>query len=106
MVNTAALLALLANANEDTIVHIAYIAGRPATAKACVEFDAAKDWNADRGVPATTYIGHFAGFKTTKKGDTVLTLFVHNRGEAGQFRAFNPNLGTILSVEIDPATAG
>ena len=103
MLTAANLLALLANATEDTIVHLAYIAGRPATAHACSEFEAASDWNADRGVPATTYIGHFAGFKTTKKGDTVLTLFVHNRGDVGQFRAFNPNLGTILSLVVDPA---
>ena len=103
MVNTEELRSILANATEDTIVHLSYRAGRPATTRACAEFEAASDWNEDRGVPATSYIGHFAGIKTTKKGDTVLTLFCHNRGDVGAYRAFNPNLGTILSLVVDPA---
>jgi len=106
MLNANDLQALLANATEDTIVHIAYLAGspKPVTHQAIQEFNDAQDWNGDRGVPATTYIGNFGGFKTTKRGEVVLTLFVHNRGQVGQFRTFNPKLGTVLSVVVDPAS--
>ncbi len=106
MLNANDLQLLLANATEDTIVHIAYLAGSPkaVTAQAVKEFNEASDWNGDRGVPATHYVGNFAGFRTTKKGETILTLFVHNRGSVGQFRTFNPKLGTVLSVTVDPAS--
>ncbi len=106
MLNANDLQALLSNATEDTIVHIAYLAGSPKalTAQAIQEFNEASDWNGDRGVPATHYVGNFAGFRTTKKGEVILTLFVHNRGSVGQFRTFNPKLGTVLSVVVDPAS--
>lgn len=102
--NAAQLQAALANANEDTIVHLSYVAGRPASEQGKAEFAMARDWNGDRGRPATYYIGHFRGFKTTKKGDVVLTLFCANRADVGNFRTFNPNLGTVLSVAVDPAS--
>ena len=106
MFNANDLQALLANATEDTIVHIAYLAGSPkaVTAQAIKEFNDASDWNGDRGVPATHYVGNFAGFRTTKRGEVILTLFCHNRGETGNFRTFNPALGTVLSVVVDPAS--
>jgi hypothetical protein len=100
--NAAQLQAILANATEDTIVHIDYLAGSPKalTAQAVREFNQAADWNK----APTSYVGHFAGFKTTKRGEVVLTLFVANRGDVGQFRTFNPALGTVLSVTVDPAS--
>lgn len=106
MLNANDLQALLANATEDTIVHIDYLAGSPKaiTHQAVEEFNQAQDWNGDRGVPATHYTGSFGGFKTTKRGEVILTLFVHNRGSVGQFRTFNPKLGTVLSVAVDPAS--
>jgi hypothetical protein len=102
MLNANDLQALLANATEETIVQIDYVAGSPKalTAQAVKEFNEAADWNGDRGIPATHYVGTFAGFRTTKKGETILTLFVQNRGTAGQFRTFNPKLGTVLSARI------
>jgi hypothetical protein len=96
MLNAKDIETLLATATEDTIVHIDYIAGRPAKERAKVEFDQASDWNK----PATSYTGNFAGMKTNKWGELVLTLFVHNRGETGQFRAFNPRLGKVLSLTV------
>lgn len=106
MLNANDLQALLADATEDTIVHIDYIAGSPKalTAKAVEEFNQAADWNGDRGIPSTHYVGNFAGFRTTKRGEVILTLFVHNRGEVGQFRTFNPNLGTVRSAWVNPAS--
>ncbi len=97
MLNATDIAALLANATEDTIVHIDYIAGRPAKERAKVEFEQAADWNK----PATSYTGHFAGMKLNKWGELVVTLFVHNRGETGQFRAFNPKLGKVLSLRTE-----
>jgi len=106
MLNANDLQLLLANATEDTIVHLSYLAGSPkaVTRQAVEEFNQASDWNGDRGVPATHYVGNFGGFRTTKKGEVILTLFVHNRGSVGNFRTFNPKLGTVLSVTVDPAS--
>lgn len=100
MLNATDIAALLANATENTIVHIDYIAGRPATDRAIKEYAEASDWNK----PSTSYTGHFAGMKTNKFGELVVTLFVHNRGEAGKYRAFNPKVGKVLSLRIDPAS--
>lgn len=104
MLNANDLQVLLANATEDTIVHLSYRAGSPKalTAQAIKEFNEAADWNARFGGEGeyTTYIGTFAGFKTTKKGEVILTLFCHNRGETGSFRTFNPKLGTVLSAVV------
>jgi hypothetical protein len=97
------LQALLANATPDTIVHIAYKAASPkmATAQAVKEFNEAADWN--KG-DATTYIGTFGGFRTTKRGEVILSLYCLNRGSVGAWRTFNPALGTVLSLKVDPAS--
>ncbi len=102
MLNANDLQALLANATEDTIVHIDYLAGSPKalTAQAVCEFNQASDYNGDRGIPSTHYTGQFGGFKTTKRGEVVLSLFCHNRGETGCWRTFNPALGSVLSVKV------
>lgn len=100
MFNADALEALLRNATEETIVHLEYDAGRPPTSRAKDEFKQAKDWHKS----PHEYVGHFAGFKRTKHGELILTLFVHNRGEAGAYRAFNPNLGTIKAIRVVNAT--
>lgn len=83
MLNANDLQSLLANATEDTIVHLSCLAGSPraVTHQAVEEFNQASDWNGDRGVPATTYIGTFGGFKTTKRGEVVLSLFVYTTVE-------------------------
>lgn len=100
MLNANDLLAALSTATEQTIVHIEYRAGRPANDRGIKEYAEASDWNK----PSTSYVGHFAGMKKNKFGELVLTLFVHNRGTTGQFRAFNPNLGTVLSLKVDQAS--
>lgn len=96
MFNADALNALLANATSDTIVHLEYLAGRPANSRGKAEFRQAKDWNK----APTEYVGNFASLKKNKWGETVLTLFVHNRGEIGAYRAFNPNLGEIRAIRV------
>ncbi len=98
MLNANDILSALSNANENTIVHIEYRAGKPANARGIKEYAEASDWNK----PSTSYVGHFAGMKKNKFGELVLTLFVHNRGSSGSYRAFNPNLGTVLSMWVEP----
>lgn len=96
MLNANDIAALLANATEETIVHVEYLAGRPVTERAKREFEEASDWNK----PATSYVGNFAGMKTNKWGELVVTIFCHNRGEIGAYRAFNPKVGKVLSLRV------
>lgn len=96
MLNAKDIEALLANANADTIVHIDYLAGKPVNAKGRKEYAEAKDWNK----APTEYTGNFASLKRNKFGELVLTLFCHNRGKTGAYRAFNPNLGEVRSVRV------
>ncbi len=88
---------LLKDATKDTIVHVKYTAGREASDTAIIEFNQASDWKK----PSDEYVGHFESLKRSRKGDLVLTLFVHNRGTKGQFRAFNPNLGHLRDIRVE-----
>jgi hypothetical protein len=90
------LTTLLANATPDTIISLDYVAGRPPGEIARQEFEQASDWNKR----STSFIGNFSSLRRTKKGDLLLTLFVHNRGETGAYRAFNPLLGTLRNIQI------
>ena len=96
MMNAADIAALLADATPDTIVHIDYLAGRPANERGKAEFREARDWNKR----PTEYTGNFSSLKRNKFGELVLTLFVHNRGATGSFRAFNPNLGEVRAIRV------
>jgi hypothetical protein len=96
MLNAKDIEALLANATPDTIIHIDYLAGKPVNAKGKQEFAQARDWNKR----PTEYTGNFASLKKNKFGETVLTLFVHNRGTTGCYRAFNPNLGEVRAIKV------
>ena len=96
MLNAKDIEALLTNANADTIVHIDYLAGKPANAKGQKEYNEAKDWNK----APTEYTGNFVGLKRNKFGELVLTLFVHNRGTTGAYRSFNPNLGEVRAIRV------
>lgn len=82
----------------ETMVHLTYRAGRAASQVAVEEAEQASDWNK----PSDHYTGHFESIRRTKKGELLITLFVHNRGENGKFRAFNPSLGTISDIRIVP----
>lgn len=87
---------VLANATSDTIVHLTYAAGRPANAQGKREFAEARDWNKH----PREFVGNFVSLKRNKRGEQVLTLFVHNRGEVGAYRTFNPSLGEIKSIVV------
>lgn len=86
-----------ANATTDSIVHLTYAAGRSVNAQGKREFNQARDWNK----APREFVGNFVSLKRNKKGEQVLTLFVHNRGEAGAYRTFNEKVGTILSLSVD-----
>jgi hypothetical protein len=90
------LTSLLANATKDTIVYLRYRAGHAAGPQAVEEFNAAKDWK----VKPDEYIGHFVELSRNRRQELVLTLFVHNRGETGALRKFNPKVGTLLEAKI------
>lgn len=89
----------LASATPETIVHLDYVAMRPAGDTAKKEFAEARDWDKR----PTEYTGHFSSLKVSKKGDLILTLFVHNRGETGAYRAFNLNRGTLRALTVTNA---
>lgn len=89
-------LTSLANATPDTIVHLNYVAFRPAGPIAQEEFAQSRDWDKR----PTSYVGNFSSLKVSKKGDLILTLWVHNRGETGAFRAFNLNRGTLRDLKV------
>lgn len=85
-----------ANATSDSIVHLTYAAGRPVNAQGKREFAEARDWNK----APREFVGNFVSLKRNKRGEQVLTLFVHNRGEVGAYRTFNPSIGEIKSIVV------
>lgn len=86
----------LAAATPDTIVHLGYRCGGKLGATAVEDLEAAADWKKH----PQQFVGNFVSLKTNSRGEEVLTLFVHNRGAAGKYRAFNSTRGTILSLEV------
>lgn len=87
---------ILAGATNETIVHLDYVAMRPASETAKKEFADARDWDKR----PTQYVGHFSSLRRTKRfGELVLTLWVHNRGESGGFRAFNLDSGKLRDIK-------
>jgi len=90
------LTSLFSSATKDTIVYLRYRAGHPAGSEAIKEFEAAKDW----GKGPDEYIGHFVELTRNRRKELVLTLFVHNRGETGALRKFNPSVGRLLEAKI------
>jgi len=91
--------ALFSNATPEDIVHITYYAGRPSGPRARAEYESSLDW----GKAATEYVGNFVSYRLTKKGEPLLTLWVHNRGESGAYRSFNPRLGLLTNMFIRKA---
>jgi len=88
--------ALFSNASVEDIVHLTYYAGEPPTAVAEAQYQAATDWK--KG--PHDYVGHFVSYRITKNGDPLLTLWVHNRGETGAYRSFNPRLGKLINMFV------
>lgn len=96
MINAMQMTEMMKDVPLDSIVFVAYEAGRPATATGIAEASKARE----EGFNLTHYTGQFKGIRTTKKGDHVMTVWVQERGENGAYRAFNPTLGTLRTLEV------
>jgi hypothetical protein len=83
----------------DSIVFVGYLAGRPSGPQGIKEASFARE----QGINLTHYTGQFKGIRVTKKGEPVMTLWVEERDSAsgpGAYRAFNPALGTLRTLEV------
>jgi hypothetical protein len=96
MTNDELLERLFEGATTDTIVHLTYIPGR-AHDRGDQAADAASDWHKDNRY---RYVGNFSSMRHNSRGELVITLFVHNRGDTGCYRAFNPSLGTLKDIHV------
>ncbi len=83
-------------------IFVSYRAGRPPKPRAIEE---AK--KADReGYPRRWFFGRLEKVWITQKGDPVFCMFSHTRDNMdnpsadGHYRTINPNLGTLLALEI------
>jgi len=96
MITAAQMVKAMENVALDSIVFVAYTAGRPAGPQGIEECSKARE----EGINLTHYTGQFKGIRVTKKGEHVMTLWVQERGENGAYRAFNPSLGTLRTLEV------
>lgn len=96
MINARDMAEMMKNVTLDSIVFVGYEAGRPPTVQAIKEASLARE----QGINLTHYTGQFKGIRVTKKGDHVMIVWVQERGQAGAYRAFNPTLGTLRTLEI------
>lgn len=100
MLTAVEVLTKLQGSTRETIVHFAYVAGRPANEEGKRQFAEARDYNDTMRKSAIEYTGTFHDARLNKKGEVVITIFCVNRGEVGHFRSFNPELGTFLDVQV------
>jgi len=96
MINATQMAEKMKDVPLDSIVFVAYEAGRPSGPQGIAESAKARQ----EGLNLTHYTGHFKGIRVTKSGHHVMTLWVQERGEAGAYRAFNPALGTLRTLEV------
>jgi len=96
MITANQMAEMMKDVTLDSIVFVGYEAGRPACAQGIKEASVARE----QGINLTHYTGQFRGIRVTKKGEHVMTLWVQERGEGGAYRAFNPTLGTLRTLEV------
>lgn len=104
MLDAVKMLEALKGVAAGSAISVSYVAGRQPTDRAVRE--------AERHVTNPTrsrhrYVGSFVGTRVTRRGDIIMTIFADNRDterngslRPGGYRTFNPNLGTLLSVEV------
>jgi len=80
----------------NSVVFVGYLAGRPAGPQGIKEASKARE----QGINLTHYTGQFRGIRVTRKREVIMTVWVQERGEAGAYRAFNPALGTLRTLEV------
>ena len=84
------------------MVFVSYLAGRPPTERQIREAGKARR----EGYPRRWYFGRLERQWITQKGEPVFSIFTHTRDNEndpaadGNYRTFNPNLGTLLELEV------
>ena len=81
------------------MLFVSYVAGREPTALA---IDEARPHTENPTRSRRHFVGTLSSVWTAKNGDPIMTIKAHNRGldTKGAYRSFNPNLGTLLSVQV------
>jgi len=106
MINASQLESTLKDVPEGSLIFVSYLPGRPPTSRAIQE---ARRAIVEEGIAPRHFTGALKALWKTKRGQTVLTLWVAERDSVskdgaavtqGAYRAFNPSLGTLLSVEV------
>lgn len=106
--NEAEMLEKLAGCGRGTRVFLSYIAGR---VNLHPNAQAERERAEDEGLNLRHYTGTLESLRDTSKGQKLLTLWVEERDShtpegalvPGNYRAFNPNLGRMLTLEVlDP----
>lgn len=104
MLTEKQMLEKLADCAPGTTLFVGYLAGRKGSGTAAAEMHRAVN---EEGINPTHFTGTLEGIKTTKKGDVVLLLWVNERDSVGpdgpkqgNYRMFNPNLGTLRTLEV------
>lgn len=87
--------------NVGREVFVSYLAGNPPTERAIREARRAKM----EGMARRHFTGKIHAVKTNKKGEPYLVIATPNRdnestGEQWNYRSFNPQLGTLLTIEV------
>lgn len=103
MITQQEMVKRLEGCRPGTLLFISYNAGRSAGVRAIEEAQIA----IENGINLRHFTGTLESIKTTKRGEVVLTIFTTERSsqgssghESGAFRCFNPNLGTMRTMEI------
>lgn len=100
MLTTTDMLARLSNVSRGTLLFVSYAAGREPTARAIEE---ARPHTENPKRSRRHFVGELSSVWTARNGDTIMTVYVHNRdtgGEPGAYRSFNPALGELLALEV------
>jgi hypothetical protein len=104
MINEQKMLEILADCAPGTLLFVNYVPGRGPSVGATVEAHRAVN---DEGINPHHFTGTLESVKKTKSGQHIITLWVAERDtvtpegvKKGNYRAFNPNLGTLKSLAV------
>jgi hypothetical protein len=102
MINATQMVEKLKDVPLDSIVFVSYLAGRRPSPQAIREAARSRD----EGIAPRHFTGHFRGITYTQKWkQPILTVWVEERDSGtnmtqGAYRAFNPSLGRLLTLEV------
>jgi hypothetical protein len=103
MINTTKMVEILKDVPVGSKIFVSYNAGRRPGPKAAQECARAEE----EGINLRHFTGKLEGVHVTKKGQHYFTLWVEERDSIkdgvksqGNFRAFNPALGALHTLEV------